>query len=231
MEHLRTTLNEVRAWIDARDTGTPVERLRILSLFDDIEVRRRVAINSFTPVDVLRRLAIDSNGSVRANVGLNPATPRDLLYEIASDTSLDTILSTADLFALHEDVLQVLASHSNPFVQRQARRELAGLKLERLLQSRSITPVLRSKHPLGRILMASGLLTKGELDRFLPAAAAWKLPLGQVLVRASGISPETVCQALYWQSKMEEGGRSLKDVVEILELRRSMGRDGTYGDT
>ncbi|MGD9680623.1 MAG: hypothetical protein AB7W16_05500 [Candidatus Obscuribacterales bacterium] len=231
MEHLRIKLSEVRAWIDARDPDTSVDRLRSLSRLDDIEVRRRVASNSHSPPDVLRLLATDVDGSVRANVGLNPASPQDLLSEVASDTSLDVMFSTAELFTLHEDVLRVLVGHTNPFVQAQARRGLAGLRLENMLKTLSVVRADRPSHRLGRILMASGLLRKGELERLLPAVDTWKLPLGQVLVRASILNAETVYQALCCQSKLQQGRRRMQDVVEILETRRSMRRDCTDGNT
>lgn len=219
MNKLRIDSKTVRDRSLASESAVSAKSLRSLSKSTDVEVRRLVATHISTPIEVLNRLALDPDGSVRAHVGLNPSTPHQLSLKISNDSNLDTQLYLAEKFALHQEILEALQEHNNPFVRGQATRSLDGIALEQLLASTRFRCVKDTDYYLGELLRAANLANETTLMRLLDTGTRLGQKFGQVLIRTRTLDVPTVALALHLQMVLRTGGTRLDDA--ILYLRKS----------
>ena len=130
---------------DAKEIGTPVERLREIydfavscKDFDSFGLRNRLAKNLATPMDILVRLAGDENEFVRASVAENMNSTEEMLMDLADDGKYPVKVSLARNPRSPEAALLKLAGESHPTIREKLVENPMATKavLERLAEGR-----------------------------------------------------------------------------------------------
>jgi hypothetical protein len=118
---------ERNAYISAGSEDTPVDVLNKLATDDDARVRARVAENSKTPFWTIARLMNDGHKDVRISVATNPNLPKIFQLQLANDPHDDVRYALAEDHSAPLEVLQILASDDNVYVQHRAQKTLDKL--------------------------------------------------------------------------------------------------------
>lgn len=109
-----------RDYIRAGSPQASSEALRLLSISELPDVRRRVAENATTPADVLDLLSLDSDPQVRVAVGLNTKAPINVVSRLVYDDDPDVRHYLASASYLAECILIELMADANPYVAQRA---------------------------------------------------------------------------------------------------------------
>jgi hypothetical protein len=114
-------------YLIAGGSDTPVDLLNKLAQHADAKIRARVAENPNTPFWTVALLVTDGNDEVRLSAAANPRLPKIFQVQLANDPSDDVRYALAEDFLIPLDVLKILATDDNVYVQHRALKTLSTL--------------------------------------------------------------------------------------------------------
>jgi hypothetical protein len=105
----------------ADNRHTPYEKLAMLAMSEDVDIRRRVGRNAVAPEATVRMLAGDGHWRVREGVAMNDSAPEDVLEALARDRSVAVRRAVAANLGASRPLAKALAAETNHVISRDLR--------------------------------------------------------------------------------------------------------------
>lgn len=179
-------------------------------------IRAKLAANPNCPSMVLRLLCQDSNTEVRSAVATNPSIEEEVMQLLLEDESITVRFQMAGNAKIGELRLQKLIFDSNAYVAERAMATFEAIMLETQLSSLDLPPT-ESKPLLGELMLATGLISKEDLDFALEQARKYALPLGNILLLRRMTSRYLLVEALLVQNLIGRGRLSLDEGIYYMK--------------